>query len=90
MSILVVGSAALDTVETPFGTVEDALLSGNDGNAKRETRRLLEAMGWPGEDVLDLGDITTARGAEMYLIFFLKLWGQTDSPSFNVQVKQAN
>ena len=25
MSILVVGSAALDTVETPFGTVEDAL-----------------------------------------------------------------
>ncbi len=64
-------------------------LSGNDGNAKRETRRLLEAMGWPGEDVLDLGDITTARGAEMYLIFFLKLWGHTDSPAFNVQVKQA-
>ena len=63
-------------------------LSGNDGNAKRETRRLLEAMGWPGEDILDLGDITTARGPEMYLIFFLKLWGHTDTAMFNVQVKQ--
>lgn len=64
-------------------------LSGNDGNAKRETRQLLEAMGWPGADILDLGDITTARGPEMYLILFLKLWGHTDTPSFNLQVKQA-
>jgi predicted dinucleotide-binding enzyme len=64
-------------------------LSGNDGNAKRKTRRLLEAMGWPGADILDLGDITTARGPEMYLILFLKLWGHTDTPSFNLQVKQA-
>lgn len=64
-------------------------LSGNDGNAKRETRRLLETIGWPGADILDLGDITTARGPEMYLILFLKLWGHTDTPSFNLQVKQA-
>ena len=64
-------------------------LSGNDGNAKRKTRQLLEAMGWPGADILDLGDITTARGPEMYLILFLKLWGHTDTPSFNLQVKQA-
>jgi len=64
-------------------------MSGNDGNAKRKTRRLLEAMGWPGADILDLGDITTARGTEMYLIFFVKVMSHFGSPAFNIQVKQA-
>ncbi|MGI9556772.1 MAG: NADPH-dependent F420 reductase [Solirubrobacterales bacterium] len=64
-------------------------LSGNDGNAKRETRRLLEAMGWSGEDIVDLGDISTARGPEMYLIFFLKVAAALDNFEFNVEVKQA-
>ena len=67
----------------------NVFVSGNDGNAKRETRQLLEAMGWAGEDIVDLGDITTARGAEMYLIFFLKVAAALDNFEFNIEVKQA-
>ena len=40
-------------------------LSGNDANAKKEVAALLRAFGW--QDILDLGDISTARGTEMLL-----------------------
>ena len=38
-------------------------VSGNDAGAKATVTELLESFG--GSDILDLGDITTARGAEM-------------------------
>src|SRR5574341_1606446 len=40
-------------------------LSGNDAAAKATVADLLRSFGW--KDILDLGDITTARGQEMYL-----------------------
>ncbi len=40
-------------------------LSGNDVNAKAQVTGLLREIGW--DDILDLGDITTARGTEMML-----------------------
>ena len=47
---------------------------GNDAEAKAQvTAWLREWFGW--RDVLDLGDITSARGAEMYLPLWLRLWG---------------
>ena len=36
---------------------------------------LLESFGWPRGAVLDLGDITAARGPEMYLPLWLRLMG---------------
>lgn len=38
-------------------------LSGNDPQAKAEVTQLLQELGW--HDILDLGDISTARGPEM-------------------------
>lgn len=38
-------------------------MSGNDLQAKAQVAALLSEMGW--QDILDLGDITTARGTEM-------------------------
>jgi 8-hydroxy-5-deazaflavin:NADPH oxidoreductase len=40
-------------------------LSGNDPQAKAQVAELLRELGW--HDILDLGDIATARGTEMML-----------------------
>ena len=42
--------------------------------------RLLEEFGWPAASILDLGDISAARGMEMYLPLWLRLWGATGTP----------
>ncbi len=59
-------------------------VSGNDADAKTEVTVLLRSLGW--SDIIDLGDITTARGTEMYLPLWLRLWGATQAPMFNVKV----
>ncbi len=49
------------------------LICGNDDAAKAHVRELATSFGWPGEDILDLGDISAARGAEMYFMLWLRL-----------------
>lgn len=58
---------------------------GDDPDAKALVTGLLtEGFGW--RDVIDLGDITTARGPEMLLPLWLRLWGALGTPMFNVKV----
>ncbi len=59
-------------------------LSGNDAAAKAEVASLLRSFGW--QDIFDLGDITTARGVEMYLPLWLRLWGALGTGMVNVRV----
>ncbi|MCC7207804.1 MAG: NAD(P)-binding domain-containing protein [Anaerolineae bacterium] len=60
-------------------------VSGNDAAAKAQATAILKDwFGW--REVIDLGDITTARGVEMYLPLWLRLWGFTQSPNFNVKI----
>ncbi|HEY4221537.1 MAG TPA: NAD(P)-binding domain-containing protein [Myxococcota bacterium] len=60
-------------------------MSGNDASAKEKVRGIL--TGWFGwKDVIDLGDITCARGTEMYLPLWLRLMGFVKGPSFNIKV----
>jgi predicted dinucleotide-binding enzyme len=61
-------------------------LSGNDEEAKAEVTELLQAFGWPEGYIIDLGDISTARGAEMYLALWLRLMGALGTPQFNINV----
>ncbi len=61
-------------------------LCGNDTGARDEVRALLESFGWPAADLLDLGDIGAARGMEMYLPLWLRLWGATGTGHLNVKV----
>jgi predicted dinucleotide-binding enzyme len=62
---------------------------GNDADAKRRVVELLSSLGWPEANVIDLGDISTARGPEMYLALWLRLLmrGNFD-PYFNIQVQR--
>ena len=60
-------------------------VSGNDVDAKADvTKFLKEQFGW--KDIIDLGDISTARGTEMYLPLWVRLWGATQSPMFSIKV----
>lgn len=58
---------------------------GNDAAAKGKVTGLLrEWFGW--KDVVDLGDITNARGTEMYLPLWVRLYGALKTPMFSVKV----
>lgn len=60
-------------------------VSGNDSAAKSQVSGWLSSwFGW--KHILDLGDITSARGAEMYLPLWLRLRGALGSGMLNIQV----
>jgi 8-hydroxy-5-deazaflavin:NADPH oxidoreductase len=60
-------------------------VAGNDAAAKAEVTSILQDwFGW--RDVVDLGDITNARGMEMYLPLWVRLLGTLSIPMFNVKV----
>jgi predicted dinucleotide-binding enzyme len=65
----------------------NVFLSGNDPAAKAEvSRHLGDWFGWKPASIIDLGDITTARGTEMLLPIWLRLYGVMQSPNFNVHI----
>jgi predicted dinucleotide-binding enzyme len=59
-------------------------VSGDDPAAKRVVTDLLHSFGWT--DVLDLGDLSTARGPEMLLALWLRTFMALGSPQFNIKV----
>ncbi len=60
-------------------------MCGNDSGAKGRVKEILTSW-FQWSDVLDLGDITMARGLEMYLPLWVRLYGALQTPSFNVKV----
>jgi 8-hydroxy-5-deazaflavin:NADPH oxidoreductase len=59
---------------------------GNDDGAKAQARELLGQFGWPADRVIDLGDLTAARGTEHYVMLWVRLVGVAGGPSFNISV----
>ncbi len=61
-------------------------ISGNDAEAKRyvEQTVLRAWLGWP--HVIDLGDIATARGTEMFLPLWLRMYGALGTTNFNIAI----
>ena len=57
---------------------------GDDAAAKADTIALLAQMGHT--DVIDLGDISAARGTEMFLPLWLRLMGALGTAAFNVKI----
>ncbi len=64
----------------------NVFVSGNDADAKEKVKEILVAFGWLGSNILDLGDITTARGPEMYLPIWLRIYGATNNGAFNIKI----
>lgn len=59
-------------------------ISGNDAEAKKTVTGLLESFGHT--DIIDLGDITTARGTEMLLPVWIRLMSALGTPNFNFKI----
>ena len=66
----------------------NVFVSGNNANAKEKVISLLKSIGWKQETIIDLGDITTARGTEMLLPIWLRLWGALGHANFNFHIQQ--
>jgi predicted dinucleotide-binding enzyme len=68
------------------GGDHSTFVCGNDESAKLRVKDILISFGWLEKNILDLGDITAARGMEMYLPLWLRIWGATKSGVFNVKI----
>ena len=59
-------------------------VSGDDPVARATVTGLLTEMGHT--DVVDLGDLSTARGAEMWLPLWVRIYAALGTPAFNLKV----
>ena len=59
-------------------------ISANDADAKLQVIDLLRAFGWT--NIFDLGDLTTARGTEAYLLLWVRLFGSMNTGMINIKI----
>lgn len=64
-------------------------MSGNDTKAKESVKKMLNSFGWDNTNIIDLGDISTARGTEMLLPVWVRLYGTLQTPMFNFHINIA-
>ena len=67
-----------------LGQESTIFLAGNDESARHTAAGLARDLGWT--DVLDLGDLTAARGLEMYLPLWLRIANAVGGVPFNIKV----
>ena len=66
----------------------DVFVSGNSADAKATVSTILrDWFGW--KSIIDLGDITSSRSVEMYVILWHNLRNTISSPRFNIKVVSA-
>jgi len=61
-------------------------ICGNDLEVKDKVKLLLNEFGWKNENILDLGDITSARATESVLPIWLRVYGATKNGAFNFKI----
>jgi 8-hydroxy-5-deazaflavin:NADPH oxidoreductase len=61
-------------------------VAGNDPDARGTVADLARDLGW--SDVIDLGDLTAARGLEMWLPLWIRLMRSIGNPMFNIKVSR--
>jgi len=83
-SLNTIGAPVMVAPQALAGGEHTVFVSGNDTAAKAAVAEVLKSFGW--KDVLDLGDISSARGPEMYMAMWLRLWGATGTGMVNVKV----
>lgn len=69
------------------GGDHDVFLAGDDVEAKDVVRRLLAEFGWRSDHIRDLGGLDAARGMEMWLPLWLRIFmSQSNNKAFNIKV----
>lgn len=64
-------------------------MNGNDAAAKSRVKELLKSFGWKEANIVDMGDITTARGTEQLLPLWIRLYGLFKTGMFNFRIVMA-
>jgi predicted dinucleotide-binding enzyme len=65
----------------------DVFVCGDDAGARAQVAELLRTwFGW--KSVIDLGDITAARGTEMLVPAWVRLWGILGTANFNFRIQR--
>jgi 8-hydroxy-5-deazaflavin:NADPH oxidoreductase len=67
-----------------LGADSTIFVAGNDASARQTAASLAADLGWT--DVFDLGDLTAARGLEMYLPLWVRIFSQLGRPEFNIKL----
>lgn len=68
-----------------LGSEHSMFVAGNDEHAKVQTiKHLKEWFGW--KDIIDLGDITQARGTEMFLPLWVRTYASLQTPMFGMKI----
>ncbi|MFE1383956.1 NADPH-dependent F420 reductase [Streptomyces sp. NPDC058740] len=62
---------------------------GDDPEAKATVTGLLRSFGWPDARIVDLGDLSGARGAELLLPLWVRLMGTLGTGDFNFGLLKA-
>ena len=77
---------ANEVMINPRGLTDDStvFVAGNDPAARQTAASLAADLGWA--DVFDLGDLTAARGLEMYLPLWVRIFAQLGRPQFNIKL----
>jgi predicted dinucleotide-binding enzyme len=63
---------------------------GNEHGAKARVIEVLETFGWLSGDILDLGDLSAARGMEAYLLLWVSMMQALETPAFNIHIVRAS
>ncbi|MFI1585484.1 NADPH-dependent F420 reductase [Embleya sp. NPDC020630] len=64
----------------------NVFLSGDDEAAKAEVATLLGSFGWTPAQIIDLGDLSSARATELLMPLWLRLYGVLGPVDFNIAV----
>ncbi len=66
----------------------NVFICGNDEGARKKVSEILNSFGWSNSQIIDLGDITAARGTEMLLPVWLRLMNTFGTPEFNFCIQK--
>jgi predicted dinucleotide-binding enzyme len=66
------------------GADHTIFVSGDHADAKATVTELLHSFGW--QDIIDLGDLSAARGVEMLLPIWLRLMNALGTAAFNFKI----
>jgi predicted dinucleotide-binding enzyme len=79
-------NAGLMVAPDSLGETTNAFICGDDAGGKAQVTELLETFGWLSGDIIDLGDISAARGMEMYVILWVRVMGAIGTAGFNIRI----
>lgn len=79
-------TAEIMIAPSALGDKHAMFLASNHDDAREPVRKLLSELGWKESQVVDLGDLSGARGMEMYLPLWVRLYQSSGSAIFNIEI----